>query len=102
MVPLAQLVIRMPSRYWLKVLNEGAHYNQISALNAILEIDPGAGLACAISEMEDENVEVRRNAVIVCIQLGNPEAIGPLKKLYGDEDFEVRLYARQGVKRLEK
>jgi protein-S-isoprenylcysteine O-methyltransferase Ste14 len=83
-------------------LNDGAHYNQISALNAILEIDPGAGLACAISEMEDENVEVRRNAVIVCIQLGNPEAIGPLKKLYGDEDFEVRLYARQGVKRLEK
>ena len=79
----------------------GAHYNQISALNAILNIDADTGLSYAISEFEDENVEVRRNAVIVCIQLGNPEAIDALKSLYGDEDFEVRLYAKQGVKRLE-
>ncbi|MEA3461227.1 MAG: HEAT repeat domain-containing protein, partial [Bacteroidota bacterium] len=83
-------------------LEGGEHYNQISALNALLEIDADVGLSYAISELQDENVEVRRNAVIVCIQLGNPKAIGPLKSLFVDDDFEVRLYAKQGVKRLEK
>lgn len=82
-------------------LEGGAHYNQVAALNAILDIDPDIGLSYAISELQDENIEVRRNAVIVCIQLGNDKAIEPLKKLYNDDDFEVRFYARQGVKRLE-
>jgi len=81
-------------------LEGGERYNQISALNAILEIDPDAGLSYAIAELQDENVEVRRNAVILCIQSGNHKAIEPLKKLYNDDDFEVRFYARQGVKRL--
>lgn len=79
-------------------LKSGEHYNQIAALNAILEIDAGIGLSYAIAELSDENVEVRRNAVIVCIQSGDPRAIDPLKALFKDEDFEVRFYAKQGVK----
>lgn len=81
-------------------LKSGEHYNQISALNAILEIDPDVGLSYAFSELHDEIVEVRRNAVIVCIQSGNQQAIEPLKRLFTDEDFEVRFYAKQGVKRV--
>ena len=83
-------------------LQGGEYYNQISALNAILEIDSDIGLSYAISELQDENVEVRRNAVIVCIQSGNQKAKEQLKKLYNDDDFEVRFYAKQGVKRLER
>jgi hypothetical protein len=83
-------------------LAEGKYYNQISALNAILEIDAGIGLSYAITELSDENVEVRRNAVIVCIQSGDPRAIEPLRSLFEDEDFEVRFYAKQGVKGLIK
>ena len=79
-------------------LKSGEHYNQIAALNAILEIDACIGLFYAIAELSDENVEVRRNAVIVCIQSGDPRAIDPLKALFKDEDFEVRFYAKQGVK----
>ena len=79
-------------------LKSGEHYNQIAALNAILEIDACIGLSYAIAELSDENVEVRRNAVIVCIQSGDPRAIDPLKALFKDEDFEVRFYAKQGVK----
>jgi len=82
-------------------LKSGEHYNQIAALNAILEIDAGIGLSYAIAELSDENVEVRRNAVIVCIQMGDPRAIDPLKALFKDEDFEVRFYAKQGLKRLD-
>lgn len=82
-------------------LTGGEHYNQISALNAIIEIDPDVGLSYAIAELEDENVDVRRNAVIVCIQSGDQIAIDPLKSVFKDEDFEVRFYAKQGVKRLE-
>ena len=83
-------------------LKNGERYNQVSALSAILQIDPGVGLSYAISELNDENVEVKRNAVIVCIQSGNSRAIDPLKSCFEDEDFEVRFYARQGVKLLEK
>ena len=82
-------------------LKGGERYNQISALSAIMQIDPVLGLPYAISELKDENVDVRRNAVIVCIQSGDLSVIAPLKTLYNDEDFEVRFYARQGVKRLD-
>jgi protein-S-isoprenylcysteine O-methyltransferase Ste14 len=83
-------------------LEGGERYNQVAALNAILDIDADIGLSYAIAELQDENVEVRRNAVIVCIQSGNQKAIEPLKKLCNDDDFEVRFYAKQGVKRLER
>ena len=83
-------------------LAEGEHYNQISALDAIFHIDPIAGLRYAINELKDENEKVRRNAVVVLIQSGDPRAIEPLRSLFEDEDFEVRFYAKQGVKRLIK
>jgi len=82
-------------------LKEGPWYNQIAALSAIRAIDPGAGLSHAISELQDEQVEVRRNAVIACILSGSKQAIEPLRSKLGDEDFEVRFYARQGIKKLE-
>jgi protein-S-isoprenylcysteine O-methyltransferase Ste14 len=85
-----------------EVLEGGESFSQIAALNAILEMDPDAGLSYAFSELEDENVDVRRNAVIVCIQSGDQRAIDPLRSLHGNDDFETRFYARQGVKRLEK
>lgn len=83
-------------------LKSGEHYNQIAALNAIRDIEPKAGLSHAIAELKDEHVEVRRNAVIVCIQSGDPRVIGPLRTVLDDEDFEVRFYAKQGIKRLKK
>ncbi len=82
-------------------LEGGEHYTQISALNAILEIDPEAGLNWAFKELQDEKAEVRRNAVIICIQSDDPRAIEPLRSVFEDEDFEVRFYAKQGVKRLD-
>jgi HEAT repeat protein len=82
-------------------LKDGPWYNQIAALSAIRTIDPGAGLSHAISELQDEQVEVRRNAVIACIRSGSKQAIEPLRSKLGDEDFEVRFYARQGIKKLE-
>jgi protein-S-isoprenylcysteine O-methyltransferase Ste14 len=82
-------------------LTGAERYNQIAALSAILQIDPGIGLRHAINELQDENVEVRRNAVIVCILTGDPRVIEALRSVFNDEDFEVRFYAKQGVKRLE-
>jgi HEAT repeat protein len=83
-------------------LKGGERYNQIAALSAILRIDPDIGLSFAIAELQDDNEEIRRNAVIVCIQSGDARAIDPLKSVLGDEDFEVRFYAKQGIKRLKK
>ena len=83
-------------------LKGGEHYNQISALAAIMQIDPQEGLSHAYTELNDANVEVRRNAVITCIKTGDPAVLDPLTALLEDEDFEVRFYAKQGIKRLEK
>jgi protein-S-isoprenylcysteine O-methyltransferase Ste14 len=83
-------------------LEDGPNYNQIAALGALMEIDPQTGLTHAFSELNDPDVEVRRNAVITCIRTGDPKAIEPLRALTRDEDFEIRIYARQGIKRLGK
>lgn len=82
-------------------LKEGPFYDQISALNALMKIDQAAGLEYAMEELKDEDVKVRRNAVIVCILSESPAVLVPLKAMYDDDDFEVRFYARQGVKRIE-
>ena len=64
-----------------------------------MKIDPRAGSTYAASELQDTLVEVRRNAVMVCILSGDPGARDALEKVRDDEDFEVRFYARQGLKR---
>jgi protein-S-isoprenylcysteine O-methyltransferase Ste14 len=77
-------------------------YLQVPALNALMEIDPFTGLQYAFSELNDEDVNVRANAVMACIRSGNPEAVEPLRSVMDDEDFEVRFYAKQGIKQLER
>jgi hypothetical protein len=85
-----------------KGLDGGERYNQTAALDAIMRIDPDEGLKHAYAELNDSHVEVRRHAVITCIKTGNPDVAEALKALLEDEDFEVRFYARQGIKRLKK
>jgi HEAT repeat protein len=48
----------------------------------------------------DENEEVRREAVIALLRIGSPEARQALEGALADEDFEVRLYAEEALKRL--
>ncbi|MGW8316368.1 MAG: HEAT repeat domain-containing protein, partial [Bacteroidales bacterium] len=88
--------------YLARGLKEEAWFNQRAALNAIMEIDPAAGVAYAISELKDTDVNVRRNAVMQCILSRNPQVVDPLSELFEDPDFEVRFYARQGVRLLTK
>lgn len=42
-----------------------------------------------------------RYAVMICILSEDSSVFKPLKALYPDRDFEVRFYAKQGVKELE-
>jgi len=88
--------------YLAAALDDGEHYLQQSALEATMQIDPVAGLDYAVRELRDGNVHVRRNAVLTCILSGDPKIIEPLRALFSDEDFEVRFYARQGIKRIKK
>jgi hypothetical protein len=83
-------------------LEEGPHYDRVAALDAILKIDPAVGISYAIEALQDPEVKVRRNAVMQCILSERPEAIHALEAVTRDPDFEVRFYARQGLKRLEK
>lgn len=83
-------------------LKSGAFYNQESALGALMDIDPELGVRYAMEELLDEDIRIRRNAVITCIQADSPLAIEALRACFEDEDFEVRFYAKQGVKLLEE
>lgn len=42
-----------------------------------------------------------RYAVMICILSEDPSVIKPHKALFHDRDFDVRFYAKQGVKELE-
>jgi len=75
-------------------------FNQRAALDAIIAIDPCIGTDYAILELQDEEVQVRQNAVTQCILSEDPRVVEPLKALFDDEDFEVRFYARQGVRHM--
>lgn len=86
--------------YLAMALEEGPWFNQQAALNAIMEIDTQQGVEYAIRELEDEETHVRQNAVTQCILSGDPRVVEPLRALSGDPDFEVRFFARQGVKRI--
>jgi HEAT repeat protein len=88
--------------YLVEGLEGEEWFNQIAALDAILTIDPEKGVMFAIRELQDEDVHVRQNAVTKCILSEDPRVVEPLKAMYHDEDFEVRFYARQGVKRITK
>ena len=81
-------------------LEEGPWFNQQAALNAIMEIDTQQGVEYAIRELKDEETHVRQNAVTQCILSGDPMVVEPLRALSGDPDFEVRFFARQGIKRI--
>jgi len=86
--------------YLVAGLDGGEWYNQVAALDAIFTIDREMGVEYAIRELQDEDLHIRQNAVIKCILSEDPQVVEPLKALFGDEDFEVRFYARQGVRRL--
>ncbi len=83
-------------------LDGGERYDQTAALDAIMRIDQEEGLMYAYGELNDAYVEVRRHAVITCIKTGNPAVADALGEMLDDEDFEVRFYAKQGIKRLKK
>jgi hypothetical protein len=84
----------------VKGLDDPEWFNQQAALNAIIQIDPERGIEYAIQELQDDDVHVRQNAVTQCILSEDPRVVQPLRGLFEDEDFEVRFYARQGVRRI--
>lgn len=88
--------------YLAEGLDQEAWFNQQAALNAIMDIDPVTGITYAVAELGDPEVKVRQNAVTRCILSGDPRVVPYLRELFDDEDFEVRFYARQGVKRIQK
>jgi len=82
-------------------LDKQEWYKQNAALGAIMEIDPQRGIDYAMEELKDEEVHIRRNAVTLCILSDDPRVVAPLRELFNDDDFEVRFYARQGVRRIQ-
>lgn len=83
-------------------LNDSIWYNRIAALNALYKVNPQKSAEYVIRAMEDQDYQIRRNAVFIILQDQSEIYLEPLKKVIDDEDFETRFYARQAIKLMEE
>jgi HEAT repeat protein len=60
------------------------------------------GLPLVVERLNDEEPWVRRNAVIAILQIGSPSARGALSRMTDDDDWEVRVYAVEALRRLQE
>ena len=83
-------------------LNDSIWYNRIAALNALYKVNPQKSAEYVIRALEDQDYQIRRNAVFIILRDQSEIYLEPLKKVIDDEDFETRFYARQAIKLMEE
>ncbi len=54
-----------------------------------------------VNALADESANVRRAVVLALLEVGSPATLDALRQAMGDDDFEVRMYAREAVKVIE-
>ena len=55
-----------------------------------------------ISALESENTSIVELAIIGLANIEAEEAIAPLSRLTGHEHWEVRIYAREAIKKIQE
>ena len=69
-------------------------------MSALGTLGSEAGTLLVLDAMEDEAQRVRQDAVVALLRIGSPLARPALERALTDEDFEVRLYAAEALKRI--
>ena len=57
-------------------------------------------MPATLQALRDESAWVRQSAVITLLQIGSPDTREALEAATEDEDWEVRVYAAEALKRL--
>jgi hypothetical protein len=85
----------------IEMLEDPDAWVRIETIEALGTLGMEEGLPPIIQRLSDEKPRVRRAAVVALTKIGSPRALEALKHAMEDADWEVRLYAAEGVKHLE-
>lgn len=77
-------------------------YHRSGALRSMAETDPVLAKPYLYKALDDADEKVRRDVVSILLEMLPEDAIPHLQKLIDDDCWDVRFYARQAIKLIEK
>ncbi len=75
-------------------------WSRARTIGALGALGSDAGLPLVLGGLLDGEAMVRRDAVVALLRIGSPAARPALRRALDDEDFEVRIYAAEVLRRL--
>jgi HEAT repeat protein len=75
-------------------------WTRIGGIDALGTLGDERGVSVIAQRLNDEAEAVRREAVIALLRIGSPSARPTLERVADDDDWEVRVYAAEALKRL--
>lgn len=83
-------------------LNAAEWHRVTGALRAMAELDFERTKPYLYNALNDERIQVRREVVYLLLEKQPPDAIPYLQKVIDDEEWEIRFYARQTIRKIEE
>ncbi|WP_167614048.1 HEAT repeat domain-containing protein [Maribellus sediminis] len=83
-------------------LDDDFWYYRASALKSMMRIDFERAKPYLYQHLEDEDPNVRREVVYMLLDSLPTDAVPYLEKVTDDDDWDVRFYARQAIKEINK
>jgi hypothetical protein len=81
-------------------LQDSSTWVRISTIESLGVLGVEAAVPLLVRQLADTSASVRRAAVAALIAIGSPAAREALQGAVDDDDWEVRVYAAEGLKRL--
>jgi HEAT repeat protein len=75
-------------------------WTRIGGISALGTLGDEQGIPAIAQQLNDEAEGVRREAVVALLRIGSPSARPTLERAADDDDWEVRVYAAEALKRL--
>ena len=86
---------------WIVGLRKGRWwYPRTSCAASLGRVKSERGIEPLMAALHDGDEKVRRAAVLGLMEIGSEKARGALEEAMGDEDFEVRIYATEALRRI--
>jgi HEAT repeat protein/protein-S-isoprenylcysteine O-methyltransferase Ste14 len=88
----------------IRSLGQPNNWNRKAVVTALWNIGSEKAVGPLLDLLEEENLNasVKREIMVAFLKIGSPKTESALKKALNDEDAEVRIYAREALKRLEE
>ena len=99
---LAALGVKGISHYALQELDSANVYHRIGCLSFLATVKDSASAPGIEKYLEDENVNVRRAAVVALASIRAQRSRGALARAARDDDWEVSIYAAEALRMLDR